>query len=169
PVDGAPGAALLYAVAAILLWPPRRDSAMSPRAEARLDSVTGARVVGDGSSGAAGRRGRPVPFVAGQAIGVRGAAVGGLVLWAGLAALAMHPAVRAPHAFGGLLADLSGDAPGWIARVDQEASAALGGHGLAASVLLAVLMAAIGVVGCRPDRAPATARAAITVAVLFGL
>ena len=111
---------------------------------------------------AAGRRGptgQPVPFVAGQAIGVRGAAVVWLVLWAGLAALAVQPAVRAPQAFGGLLAGLSGDAPGWIARVDQEASAALGGHGLVASVLLAVLMAAIGVAGCRPDRAPAAARA----------
>ena len=92
-----------------------------------------------------------------------------LVLWAGLAALAVQPAVRAPHAFGGLLAGLSGDAPGWIARADQEASAALGGHGLVASVLLAVLMAAIGVAGCRPDRAPAAARAAVAAAVAFGL
>ena len=147
PVGGAPGAALLYAVLAVLLWPPRRESAVSPRPGARLDGVTGARGAVDGGSGAAGRRRQPVPFVAGQAIGVRGAAVVWLVLWAGLAALAVQPAVRAPHAFGGLLAGLSGDAPGWIARVDQDASAALGGHGLMASVLLAVLMAAIGVAG----------------------
>ena len=120
PAGGAPGAALLYAVLAVLLWPPRRESAVSPRAEARLDGVTGARGAVDGSSGAAGRRRQPVPFVAGQAIGVRGAAVVWLVLWAGLAALAVQPAVRAPHAFGGLLAGLSGDAPGWIARADQE-------------------------------------------------
>ena len=110
-----------------------------------------------------------MPFVAGQAIGVRAAAVVWLVLWAGLAALAVQPAVRAPHAFGGLLAGLSGDAPGWIARADQDASAALGGHGLMASVLLAVLMAAIGVAGCRPDRTPAAARAAVVVAVTFGV
>ena len=64
---------------------------------------------------------------------------------------------------------LAGDAPGWLARADQEASAALGGHGLAASVLLAVLMAVIGVAGCRPDRAPAAARAAVAAAVVFGL
>ena len=169
PAGGAPGAALLYAVLAVLLWPPRRESAVSPRAEARLDGVTGARGAVDGSSGAAGRRRQPVPFVAGQAIGVRGAAVVWLVLWAGLAALAVQPAVRAPHAFGGLLAGLSGDAPGWIARADQDASAALGGHGLMASVLLAVLMAAIGVAGCRPDRTPAAARAAVVVAVTFGV
>jgi hypothetical protein len=169
PAGGAPGAALLYAVLAVLLWPPRRESAVRPRAEARLDGVTGARGAVGGSSGAAGRRGQPVPFVAGQAIGVRAAAVVWLVLWFGLAALAVQPAVRAPHAFGGLLADLSGDAPGWIARADQEASAALGGHGLAASVLLAVVMAAIGVAGCRPARAPAAARAAVAAAVVFGL
>ncbi|HXJ25666.1 MAG TPA: hypothetical protein VNH17_08205, partial [Streptosporangiaceae bacterium] len=113
--------------------------------------------------------GQPVPFVAGQAIGVRAAAVVWLVLWGGLAALAVQPAVRAPHAFGGLLADLAGDAPGWLSRADQEASAALGGHGLVASVLLAVLMAAIGVAGCRPDRAPAAARAAVAAAIVFGL
>jgi len=113
--------------------------------------------------------GQPVPFVAGQAIGVRAAAVVWLVLWGALATLALQPAVRAPHAFGGLLADLAGDAPGWLARADQEASAALGGHGLVASVLLAVLMAAIGVAGCRPDRAPAAARSAVAVAVALGL
>jgi hypothetical protein len=107
--------------------------------------------------------------VAGQAIGVRAAAVVWLVLWGGLAALAIQPAVRAPHAFGGLAAGLAGDAPGWVARAGQEASAVLGRHGLVASVLLAVLMAAIGVAGCRPDRAPARARAAVVVAAAFGV
>jgi hypothetical protein len=224
PVEGAPGAALLYAVTAVLLWPPRpegsstsagaqatpgrpapgagkrpepagrsvaqdrpgpagQDGAVSLRAGSRLTGMAGGRgmaggsgagdaaqlgVAGDGRR-SAGWRGQPVPFVAGQAVGVRAAAVVWLVLWGGLAVLAMQPAVRAPHAFGGLLADLVGDAPGWLARADQEASAALGGHGLVASVLLAVLMAAIGMAGRRPARAPAAARAAIAAAVVFGL
>src|SRR5579862_7071629 len=213
PVDGAPGAALLYAVTAVLLWPPRtevssppgarviqgqpvpaghggagnrpgaagrsdaesrpgptrQDGAVSQRAASRLTGMARGRGVAGGGRSAAERQGRPVPFVAGQAIGARAAAVVWLVLWGGLAALAVQPSVRAPHAFGGLLAGLSGGAPGWIARVDQEASAALGGHGLVASVLLAVLMAAIGVAGCRPDRAPAAARSAVAVAVAFGV
>jgi hypothetical protein len=240
PAGGAPGAALLYAVTAVLLWPPRTEcgnppgarvipgqpapprhggagnlpgavgrsdaesrpgetgqgGAVSRRPASRLTGMAGGRgVAGDGcadadsgqpgaarlvavASGrgmagggrsATGGPGQPVPFVAGQAIGVRAAAVVWLVLWAGLAALAVQPAVRAPHAFGGLLAGLSGDAPEWIARADQEASAALGGHGLVALVLLAVLMVAIGVAGCRPDRAPAAARAAVAAAAVFGL
>jgi hypothetical protein len=223
PVEGAPGAALLYAVTAVLLWPPRpegsstsagaqatpgrpapgagkrpepagrsvaqdrpgpagQDGAVSLRAGSRLTGMAGGRgmaggsgagdaaqlgVAGDGRR-SAGWRGQPVPFVAGQAVGVRAAAVVWLVLWGGLAVLAMQPAVRAPHAFGGLLAGLAGDAPGWLARADGQASAALGGHGLVASVLLAVLMAAIGVAGCRPDRAPAAARTAVIAAATFG-
>jgi hypothetical protein len=39
---------------------------------------------------------------------------------------------------------------------------------LAASVILAVLLAAIGLAGCRPDRTPAAARTAVAVAVVFG-
>jgi hypothetical protein len=169
PVEGAPGAALLYAVAAVLLWPPQDEprtasvmpgqpdpaSAVSSRPSSRLDDVTG-------------KRGRAVPFVVGQAIGIRGAAVVWLVLWGGLAVLAVQPAVRAPHAFGGLLADLADDAPGWLARADQQAATALGGHGLVASGILAVLLAAIGLAGCRPDRTPAAARTAVAVAVVFG-
>jgi len=259
PVNGAPGAALLYAITAVLLWPPRTEGstppgtqgtpgqpapgagnqlapasridtddsspvgtraepghpapveqgsarkqpesagrsdagsrpgpvgghggAVSPRAWFRLTGMAGGRGMAGGIGAgvaarlgvagvgrrAAGWRGQPVPFVAGQAIGVRAAAVVWLGLWGGLAGLAMQPAVRAPHALSGLLADLSGDAPGWLARADHQAAAALGGHGLVASVLLAVLMAAIGVVGCRPDRAPAAARAAAMAAVTFGL
>jgi hypothetical protein len=169
PAGGAPGAALLYAVTAVLLWPPRRESAVNPWPGSRLTGMASGPGMAGSSRSAAGLRGPAVPFVAGQAIGVRAAAAVWLVLWGGLAALAVQPAVRAPHALGGLLAGLSGDAPGWIARADQEASAALGGHGLVASVLLAVLMAAIGLAGCRPDRTPAAARAAITAAVVFGL
>ena len=213
PAGGAPGAALLYAVTAVLLWPPRTEvssppgawvtpgqpvqarhggagnqpgaasrsdaesgpgltgqgGAVSQRAASRLTGMARGRGMAGGGRSAAERPGRPAPFVAGQAIGVRAAAVVWLVLWGGLAALAVQPAVRAPHAFGGLLADLAGDAPGWLSRADQEASAALGGHGLVASVLLAVLMAAIGVAGCRPDRAPAAARAAVAAAIVFGL
>ena len=259
PVNGAPGAALLYAITAVLLWPPRTEGstppgthatpgqpapgagnrpkptsrgetegaspagtraepgqpapveqggagnrpeaaarsdagswpgpvvqhggAVIPRAGSRLTGMAGGRdraggighgvaarlgVVAEGRR-AGDRPGQAVPFVAGQAVGVRAAAVVWLVLWGGLAALALQPAVRAPHALSGLLADLAGDAPGWLAQVDHQASAALGGHGLVASVLLAVLMAAIGVAGCRPDRAPAAARSAVAVAVAFGL
>jgi hypothetical protein len=169
PASGAPGAALLYALAAVLLWPPRSDAAVSQRAGSRLDGMASRLgVIGRGTS-AAGRPGQRVPYVAGQAAGVRAAAAVWLVLWGGLAALAVQPAVRAPRAFGGLLAGLAGDAPGGLARADRAPSAALGGHGLVASVLLAVLMAAIGLAGCRPDRAPVAARAAVAAAAVSGL
>ena len=218
PVDGAPGAALLYAVVAVLLWPPRRESAVQrarrPRqacpapgnapaggperrsdrpgpagqtrgesaAGARLDGVTGARGCGGGSSGGCGAAGRgwrcrsPRADGAsrfrswpGRPSGSAAAAVVWLVLWGGLAALAVQPRCgRRTRSAGCWPASPEmrlGGSPGPI----RQASAALGGHGLVASVLLAVLMAAIGVAGCRPDRAPAAARAAVVAAVTFGV
>ena len=132
PVNGAPGAVILYALLAVLLWPADRDPA--------------------------------APFVAGRAVG-RGVARGlWLVLWASLAFFAVQPASRAPRAIGGMVSDMAAGQPGWLARIDQHAASALDHQGLAASIVLAVALAAVAVGPCLPAR---MARAAIVLAIVL--
>jgi hypothetical protein len=111
PVNGAPGAVILYALLAVLLWPADRD--------------------------------RPAPFVAGRAIGARAARLLWLVLWGSLAYLALQPDVRAPQALSRLVAGMASGQPGWLAATDRGLGGLLSGQGLAASVGLAVVLAAI--------------------------
>jgi hypothetical protein len=130
PVNGAPGAVILYALLAVLLWPADRDPA--------------------------------APFVAGRAVG-RGVARGlWLVLWASLAFFAVQPASRAPRAISGMVSDMAAGQPGWLAWIDQHAASALGRQSLAASIVLAVALAAVA---AGPYLSTPLARAAIVLAV----
>ncbi len=135
PVNGAPGAVILYALLAVLLWPADRDPA--------------------------------APFVAGRAVG-RGVAWGlWLALWASLAFFALQPAARAPRAISGMIAAMAAGQPGWLAWLDSHAARALGSQGLAASIVLAVALAAVAVGPRLPVR---LARAAVVLALaLAGL
>jgi hypothetical protein len=114
--------------------------------------------------GAAGPGGGAGTFVAAGLIGSRAARVVWLVLWGSLAYLAVQPAVRAPRALSGLLAEAADGEPGWLARLDGHAASALGPHGLAASIVLAVLLAivAIGIFG-----PPRWVKGVIVLAVLL--
>jgi hypothetical protein len=111
PVDGAPGAVILYALLAVLLWPAPRHPA------ARF---TAARAVG-----------RPV------------AQACWLVVWGSLAFFALLPASRAPHAISGMISDMASGEPSWLAWIDHHAASALAGHGLPASIVLAVALALV--------------------------
>jgi energy-converting hydrogenase Eha subunit C len=67
------------------------------------------------------------------------------VLWLSLAWFALQPANRAPLALHDLIARLADGEPGWLAGIENGAAAAVGSHGLAASIMLAaacVLVAA---------------------------
>jgi hypothetical protein len=112
PVNGAPGAVILYALLAVLLWP-------------------------------AGRPGVTAPFVAARAVGAPVARLLWLVLWGSLAYFALTPVNRAPHGLQNMTAGMAGGEPGWVARLEEHAAVLLGGHGLAASVVLAVALAVI--------------------------
>jgi hypothetical protein len=111
PVGGAPGAVMLYALLAILLWPPRRDG--------------------------------PAPFVAARAVGATAARLAWLVVWGGLAALAVLPATRAPRALAAMITDAAAGQPAWLAGLDHRVAAFLGHRGPAAAVLLAVVLAVV--------------------------
>ena len=134
PVNGAPGAVILYALLAVLLWPADRD--------------------------------RAVPFVAGRAVG-RGVARGlWLVLWASLAFFALLPVSRAPRAISGMIAGMASGQPGWLAWIDSHAARALGSHGLAASIVLAIALAVVATGPFLPTR---LARAALVLAIVLAV
>ncbi len=75
PANGAPGAVILYALLAVLLWPRRQD--------------------------------QPASYAAAARIGVRAARLLWLVLWGGLAGLALAPATAAPRSLSAMIAGMS--------------------------------------------------------------
>jgi hypothetical protein len=112
PVNGAPGAVILYALLAVLLWPSDRGSSLS----------------------------RPVPFVAARAVGAPVARALWLVLWLSLAYFALLPANRAPQALHDMIAGMADGEPGWLAALDRGAASLVAHQGLAASIVLAVAL-----------------------------
>jgi hypothetical protein len=140
PVTGAPGAVILYALIAISVWP-------------RRSGVPGNDGTGPGGVAAASPLGR------------RWSTAAWLVLWASFAYLIVQPAVRASRALSGTLTGEAADGPGWLAALDRGAAAAAGSHGLAISVVLAIVFVfiAAGILF------PATARPALALAMIAGL
>jgi len=114
PVSGGPGAVILYAMLAVLLWPPRT-----------------------------GRAGMTAPFVAARAVGAPAARLLWLVLWGSLAYFALTPANRAPQALHDMIVAMTGGEPGWVTGLENQAAAALDHRGLAVSVVLAVVLTVI--------------------------
>jgi hypothetical protein len=104
------------------------------------------------------------PSVAGRAIGRRPAQAVWLVLWSSLAAFALLPAARAPGAISDVLSDSADGAPTWLAWIDTNAAGALSRHGLAASIVLALLLALVAAAVYLP--APVV-RAAIVLAIVL--
>ena len=138
PLTGAPGAVVLYAVLAVLLWPADRDP--------------GAR------------------SVAGRAVGDATARAVWLLLWGAMAMLALLPGVRAPRTLSAAVAGMSSGQPDWLAWLDTRIASILGSDGVAISVGLAVLLAAIAIGGCLPDRGlRAAVAAAVALSVVFFL
>jgi hypothetical protein len=115
PVTGAPGAALLYAILAVLAWP--RKSAWD----------------------------NPANVAAGSRIGLRGAQLTWAVLWASSAYFILQPPNRAPGALGAAVAGQADGEPGWLAALDRGAAGAIGSNGTAISVTLAVLFLIVAV------------------------
>jgi hypothetical protein len=137
PVDGAPGAVILYALLAVLLWPADRDPAASS--------------------------------VAARTAGRRVALGSWLVVWLGLAVLALLPASRAPQAISGTISGMASGEPAWLAWVDNHLASALAGHGLPASIVLAVVLVsvALGIFLPAPARRAVMVLAVVLAAVIW--
>jgi hypothetical protein len=146
PLTGAPGAAVLYALLAIIAWPsPEHD--------------------------AADRGGRPagvpagLPAAAASPLGRHGSKLPWMILWGSAAYLMLQPASRAP---GGISAAVAGQAagePGWLAGADRAIAAAASGNGLVIALALAVLFA---VIGCGVA-IPALTRPVLVAAMLLAI
>jgi hypothetical protein len=137
PVNGAPGAVIIYGLLAVLLWP------------------------GD-------RPGTTPSFVAARAVGAPVAKGLWLVLWGSLAYFALDGANRSSTGLHDLILGQTAGEPGWIVWVDRHSASAVNQHGLAAMVIVAVLLALVAVgVFLPPPAANATLVLAIVVSLWF--
>ena len=137
PVNGAPGAVIIYALLAVLLWP-----------------------VADGDGAAQPR------FVAGRPVGATVARVLWLVLWGSLAYFAVTAANRTAQGLHDMVAGMASGEPSWLSAINRGAADVLAQHGLAASIVLAVLLAVVAVGVFLP--APLS-RTAVVLAIVIAL
>jgi uncharacterized membrane protein YphA (DoxX/SURF4 family) len=114
PITGAPGAAVLYAFLAVLIWP------------ARPAAPTGSSVADDSPLGRSWAR------------------LGWLLLWGSSAYLAVQAPNRAPGALHDGISQMASGEPGPVAALDRWAAAAAGPHGTIAVIVIAVLSVIIG-------------------------
>lgn len=141
PLAGLPGAVVLYAVIAVLVWP---------------------------RSGTAHPRPRSTTSVATSSPLRRGAVVVWVVLWLGFAVEALLPANRAPGAVHDLVAGMASGEPGWVAGINSWAAGLVAGHDLGVSVALAVCFILI-LIALSVLSTPALARAGVVLAVVVSL
>ena len=127
PLTGAPGSVLLYALAALVLWPPR--DAPSPAGSAAWPPR-------DAPS--------PARFAAGGLLGDRGARLAWAMLWLGSAALLCQPANLVPGALRTTLTGAAAGEPGWLSRIVSQLARAVRPDSTAVVIALAVVMAAVG-------------------------
>jgi uncharacterized membrane protein YwaF len=140
PITGFPGAALLYAVIAGCLWPPRRDGEVVDR---------------------------DVSVAASSPAGRAPTAVAWLALWGSAGYEALRAANRSPSALHSLFVDAEAGEPGWIQAIDRTAARAVAHHGTEVSIALAVVLGIVAItvaVGAAP-----WVRAGVVVAAVFGV
>lgn len=127
-VTGAPGAAVLYAILGLALWPSPRQARMR-QGDAVVD-------------GGAVRRGRWVRFA-------------WLAVWVGVALLEFEPLNHAAGVPAAQLVDAGQDEPGWLAATNSAVGGVVAGGGLVFAVLigLCAAFAGIGVFASRTRKA----------------
>jgi hypothetical protein len=137
PVNGGPGAVIIYALLAVLLWP-----------------------VGSRDPG------QQVPFEAARVVGAHAARLLWLVLWGSLAWFAVGPAAsRDAQGLHDMISGMADGEPDWLAAIDNGAAGLLARHGLAAAIVLAAVLAIVAVgVYAPPPVARAAVILAIVVA-----
>jgi hypothetical protein len=137
PLQGVPGAVVLYALIAIMLWPAARTPAHRPASPATS-----------------------------WPLGAKAANLLWLVLWGSFSYYLLLPGNRSPDAIAGLFSVTDGQ-PGWIVSLMNGLSSLAGQRGIVISVVLAVLcaLAACGVFA-QPTLRPALG-VAMALGLLF--
>jgi hypothetical protein len=115
PLAGLPGAVILYALIALLIWPASEDPGTARLAPAL--------------------RGPLRPFAA---------EVAWFILWTGFACYLLLPGNRAPAAISQDFTSMAAGQAGWVRFIQQHLAAVTAGHGLAASVVIAAACALAG-------------------------
>ena len=148
PVNGAPGAVILYGLLAVLLWPAR-----DPDAQAQAQAPESVPSV------------RPTWFVAARPVGERAAQALWLVLWGSLAYFAVVPSTGA-DGLHDMISGMEGPNPSWLNALLRGGASAVAGEGGTVSVVLAVLLGVVAVGVFLP--APAV-RGVIVLSVVISL
>lgn len=140
-LTGAPGAAVLYAVLALALWP-------SPRSAPAAPIATGAAVV----DGCAVQRGRWVRYV-------------WAVVWLGIALLEFEPLNHTAGVPAAQLVNIGEGEPGWLAAVNSAVGGIFTGAGVAFAFVIGGLAVLVGL-GVFDHR---TRRAALIVGIVLAV
>jgi hypothetical protein len=152
-LNGAPGAALLYAVAAVILWP-RPDAGVDAGSAASQEMTAG-----DDQTPAA-------------AAGLLGAGVARwcwAVLWVGLAMLEIGSANHAAVVPGAEMTNVADGEPAWLAWLNHHVGHLFAGHGSGFALTAGIVEVMIGLAVLHSrSRRPALI-AGMTLAVLYGL
>ena len=135
PVNGAPGAVMIYALLAVLLWPSDRPG---PKAS----------------------------FIAARAVGAPIAKGLWLVLWGSLSYFAVLGANRSSRGLHNLITTEANGEPGWVAWIDHHVASVVDHHGLAVTVVLALLLLVVAVGTYLPGP---FANATVALAAVIGL
>jgi hypothetical protein len=140
PIMGAPGAVIIYALIAFLVWP--------------RDGVEAA----DGLSVAqTGQLGRTAPQVLWA------------ILWGSFVALGLEAANRAPSALHDAVVGMGAGEPGWIKALDRGLASPLAHHGTEVSILLSVLFAVTALGIFHPATIKVTVGLAVVLGVAIWL
>lgn len=124
PLNGAPGAVILYALLAVLLWP----------------SGSGAGAAGAGD------------FVAARPIGALPARLCWLALWGGLGWFAVQSPNRGSDDLRNLIHGMAPGEPRWLASLDLTVARSLAGRGLEVSIVMAAVLCVIALGVFAPAR-----------------
>jgi hypothetical protein len=144
PLTGAPGAAVLYVLLAVLVWP----------RHARLEGLTA-----EGRSAAAELA---ASTASGSRLGPRWSGLPWLLLWGSSAYFLLQPLVRAPGRLSSTIGALAGGEPGWLAAIDRSVAPAVGSSGGVVSVVLVIAFVFVGLAVF----IPAVTRPALVLAVM---
>jgi hypothetical protein len=141
PLAGGPGAAVIYALLAVLLWPPSPAAAAQPS------------------------------FVAAGAIGSTRARLVWLLVWGSLAGFALQGANRSAQGAHDLIAGMAAGQPPWLAAIDNHIAVLVASRGLGVAIGLAVVCAAIALAAFGPPamaRAAVVAAGLLAVVIWVG-
>jgi hypothetical protein len=125
-VMGAPGAAALYAVISILIWPKDRPSVWSAHGTGSVATTS------------------PLRGIAPRLLW--------LGLWGGFAIEALQGGNRAPSALHDAIAGMADGEPVWLSAINRQVAGALAHHGTEVSVALAIGCGLIAVSVCAGTR-----------------